>query len=276
MEEPLNLRRLAIMPTLKCTLRCKLCSNYMTMFKNAEHVPVDELIRDVDRIFELVDYTEWLQLVGGEIFMRRDMHPLYEHCLNFKNRFDKLILITNATLLPCGEDIAAFKKYAGNMQIQISDYGMYSPMVTDMTALLGRHSIPYVVKRYHGDMQHYGGWVDNTCFEERGKSEEALREQFEHCGQVAMRNFHMYRGKLHGCARSLMASTLGKITPAPRDVLDIYDPAETDAQKREKIRHFNDAPRVSCQSCVSFGDDVERHPAAEQIKNEAGAVICRR
>ncbi|HWR23589.1 MAG TPA: radical SAM protein [Feifaniaceae bacterium] len=267
MAEPLNLRRLAIMPTLKCTLRCKLCSNYMTMFGDVGHVPVDELTRDVNRIFELIDHTEWLQFVGGEIFMRRDLDTLYEHCLTFKSRFDKLILITNATLLPSENDIAAFRKYGEDIQIQISDYGVYSPRVADMAALLELNSIPHVVKRYHGDMQHYGGWVDNTRFAERGKSEEALREQFEHCGQVAMRNFHMYRGKLHGCARSLMAAALGKITPAPRDELDLYDPAETDEEKREKIRHFNDFPRVSCRSCISFGEHVERFAAAEQVKN---------
>lgn len=264
MPEPLNLRRLAIMPTLKCTLRCKLCSNYMTMFKNPQHVPADELIRDVDRIFELVDSTEWLQFVGGEVFMRRDLSGLYEHCLIYKDRFDKLILITNATLLPCESDVTVFKKYGEHMQVQISDYGEHSPKVAAMTALFEENKIPFVVKKYHGDVQHYGGWVDNTHFEDRGKSEEALREQFEHCGQVAMRNFHMYRGKLHGCARSLMASTLGKITPAARDVVDLYDKTETDETKREKIRHFNDAPRVSCRSCVSFGNDVERFPAAEQ------------
>lgn len=265
MEEPLNLRRLAIMPTLKCTLQCKLCSNYMTMFGNVGHVPIDELIRDVDMIFRLIDYTEWLQFVGGEIFMRRDLSALYEHCLHYNNKFDKLILITNATLLPCDDDIAVFKKYGKNIQVQISDYGDLSTKVADMTLLLEKNAIPYVVKRYHGDLQHYGGWVDNTQFTERGKNNEALREQFEHCGQVAMKNYHMYRGKLHGCARSLMVSTLGKIIPAQRDVLDLYDTTETDADKREKIRHFNDFPRVSCRSCISFGENVERYPAAEQL-----------
>ncbi|HCR44639.1 MAG TPA: hypothetical protein DIV41_08670 [Ruminococcaceae bacterium] len=254
------------MPTLKCTLRCKLCSNYMTMFKHPEHIPVNELICDIDRVFELVDYTEWLQFVGGEIFMRNDLSDVYAHCLNYKNRFDKLILITNATVLPCEKDIYVFKQYGRHMQIQISDYGKYSPQVDAMTELLRKDDIPFVVKKYHGDLQHYGGWVDNTHFEDRGKSKDQLWEQFTHCGQVAMRNFHMYRGKMHGCARSLMASTLGKITPAGRDFVDLYDKSETDEEKREKIRHFNDAPRVSCRSCISFGDDVERFPAAEQKK----------
>jgi len=265
MYEPLVLKRLAIIPTLRCTLRCKLCSNYITMFKNPQHVPVQEVMRDVDRIFELVDYTDWLQFVGGEIFMRYDLYELYEHCLQYKTQFDKLILITNATLLPCDKDVEAFKKYGENIQVQISDYGEYSYMRDEMVDLFLSENIPYVVKRYHGDMQHYGGWVDNTDFSDKGKSNEELMVQFIKCGQYNMRNFHLYRGKFHGCARSLMVSALGKIEPADRDFIDLNDEIMTKDKKREIIRHFNDSPRVSCRSCISFGDDAERFRAAEQI-----------
>jgi hypothetical protein len=265
MPDPLDLRRLCIIPTLKCTLHCKLCSNYMTMFDHPAHVSVNELIRDIDRIFGLIDYTEWLQFVGGEIFMRKDMWNVYEHCLEHKQKFDKLILVTNATLLPREKDLVAMRKYGKNIQVQISDYGKHSPKVGELTVRLQENGVPYVVKCYHGDMQHYGGWVDNTRFDERGKSEDALREQFERCGQVAMRNFHMYRGRLHGCARSLMASELGKISPAKRDFVDLNDETETDEEKREKIRRFNDFPRVSCKSCVSFGEEITRYNAAEQL-----------
>lgn len=266
MNEPLNLRRLAIIPTLVCTLKCKLCSNYIPLFRGkVSHVPVDEVIRDVDRIFELVDYTEWLQFVGGEIFMRNDLWRLYEHSLKYKDRFDKLILITNATVLPCERDVAVFEKYGKDIQVQISDYGKYSPKLKEMIALFDDHDIPYVVKKYCGSMQHYGGWIDNTSFEDRRRSEQELIEQHRSCGQVQMRNFHMYRGKIQGCARSLLASELGKIVPAKRDFVDIYDASQTDEEKREVIRHFNDSPRVSCRSCASFLDTTNRYEAAEQL-----------
>ncbi len=267
MQEPLKLRRLAIIPTLVCTLNCKLCSNYIPLFKGKEgHIPVEELIRDLDKIFEIVDYTEWLQYVGGEIFMRKDLWKLYEYSLNkYKDKFDKLILITNATVLPCEEDVEIFKKYGEHIQIQISDYGVYSYKINEIIELLEKNKIPYVVKRYHGEVQHYGGWVDNTHFEDRGKTKEEIMEQHRNCGQVAMRNFHMYKGKIQGCARSLLASELGKITPAERDYVDLYDETTTKEEKKEKIRHFNDEPRVSCRSCVSFLETTERFEAAEQL-----------
>jgi hypothetical protein len=236
------------------------------MFDQPEHVPTDEIIRDINRIFELVDFTEWLQFVGGEIFMRHDLWEVYRHCLNNrKSKFDKLILITNATLLPCDKDIEVMREYGGNAQVQISDYGEHSYKTKELSALLSENNIPFVIKRYHGDLQHYGGWIDNTHFTDRGKNDEALREQFEHCGQVAMRNFHLYRGVFHGCARSLTASALGKIVPARRDYVDLNDAGMSNEEKREIIRHFNDSPRVSCRSCVSFNEDVERYKAAEQI-----------
>jgi len=262
---PLLLRRLAIIPTLKCTLRCKLCSNYMTMYDDPPHVPVEEVIRDIDKIFALIDHTEWLQFVGGELFLRRDMGEVYMHCLRHRKKFDKLVLIINATVLPDEKDVEALKCYGQHCQVQISDYGEHSRKLAEIVEIFKANDIPFVAKRYYGEGQHCGGWVDNNHFEDRGKSEEELRRQFENCGQIAMQNFHMFRGKLHGCARSLMATTLGKIVPAPRDVLDLYDDSQSDEEKRETIRHFNDSPRVSCRSCISFGDDVPRFPAAEQL-----------
>ena len=266
MSEPLILRRLAIIPTLVCTLNCKLCSNYIPLFKgHVKHVPVEEIIQDIDKIFELVDYTEWLQFVGGELFMRKDLWQIYEHSFNYKDRFDKLILITNATVLPCEKDIEVLKKYSDHLQIQISDYGKYSYQLEEMVQLFQTEQIPYLIKRYHGDMQHYGGWVDNTHFEDRGKSEAEIIEQHKNCGQVKMRNFHLYRGKFQGCARSLLATELGRITPAERDYVDLYDGTKTNEEKREIIRHFNDLPRVSCRSCVSFLETTVRYHAAEQV-----------
>ena len=265
MHEPLMLRRLAIIPTLRCTLRCKLCSNYIPLFKDSAHVPLQEIIRDLDRMFQLIDHTEWLQYVGGEIFMRHDLWELYEHSLKYKDRFDKLILITNGTVLPCPKDIDVLKKYGAALQIQISDYGKYSYKHDKLVELLSSNNLPYVSKTYHGNIQHYGGWVDNTTFVDRDKSDKDLKTQFDHCGQVTMRNFHLYRGKLHGCARSLLASTLNKITPAQRDFIDLYNHTVSDHEKREIIRHFNDSPRTSCRSCISFGENVTRYPAAEQL-----------
>lgn len=266
MNEPLILRRLAIIPTLVCTLNCKLCSNYIPKFRGSvSHVPVDELKNDLDKIFELVDYTEWLQYVGGEIFMRKDLYQLYDYSLSkYSDKFEKLILITNATILPCDEDIAALKKYGDRLQVQISDYGKYSYKINEMTELFEKNNIPYIIKKYHGDVQHYGGWIDNTHFEDRGRTEEELIKQHQNCGQVAMRNYHMYRGKIQGCARSLLATELGMITPAERDFVDLYDNSKTNEEKREIIRHFNDSPRVSCRSCASFLDTTIRYNAAEQ------------
>ncbi len=267
MENPLILRRLAIMPTLKCTLNCKLCSNYIPLFRNSEHhVELDELKADIDGIFRLIDFIEWLQFIGGEVFMRKDLWPIYQYCLKeYSEKFHKLILITNATVLPCKEDITVFKKYGDRIEIQVSDYGVYSCKLKELCDLFDENKIPYIVKSYHGALQYYGGWVDNTNFNNRDKSKADLEKQFSRCGQVAIENFHMYRGILHGCARSLLASRLGKVIPARRDFVDIHDQTMSDEEKRDIIRHFNDYPRESCKSCTSFNEDVERFPAAEQI-----------
>jgi hypothetical protein len=268
MSEPLILRRLCIIPTLKCTLHCKLCSNYIPLFGQVEHVPIEEIVHDIDKMFVLVDYTEWLQFVGGEIFMRSDLWQVHEHCLSYKSRFGKLILVTNATVLPRPQDIEVMRKYGDDIQVQISDYGELSHKIKQLQKMLTDNAIPYVTKRYFGDAQHFGGWVDNTRFVDRGKTEAEVAEQHRNCGQVAMQNYHLYRGHIQGCARSLLASALGKITPAARDYVNLNDDTKSIAEKKDIIRHFNDSPRVSCRSCVSFSETVERFPAAEQISRK--------
>jgi hypothetical protein len=235
------------------------------LFKNEKHIPIEEIKSEIDKIFELVDFTEWLQFVGGEIFMRKDLWQIYEYCfINYKPRFDKLILITNATVLPCEKDLEVLCQYGDNVQIQISDYGKYSYKISEIIKLLTDRNIPFVVKKYHGETQHYGGWVDNTSFTDRGKTEDEVIEQHKNCGQVAMQNYHLYRGKIQGCARSLLASQLGKIIPNERDCIDLYDTTKSLDEKREIIRHFNDSPRASCRSCISFQETSERFEAAEQ------------
>jgi hypothetical protein len=235
------------------------------LFGQVEHVPVEEIMRDIDKIFALVDYAEWLQFVGGEIFMRDDLWRVYAHCLRYKNSFGKLILITNATVLPCPQDISTMKKYGNGLQVQISDYGKYSHKIKQLESIFTSEGIPYVAKEYCGGTQHFGGWVDNTRFADRGKTEAEVAEQHKNCGQVAMRNYHLYRGHIQGCARSLLASALGKITPAERDYVDLNDDAKPIEEKRDIIRRFNDSPRVSCRSCVGFTEAAERFPAAEQL-----------
>lgn len=266
-EQLISARRLAIVTTLKCTLECKLCCNLMPKFEKPHDVPLKSILDDIDHIFEIFDYVEWLQFVGGEIFMHRDMAAVYEYALKYRDKFEKLILMTNATIIPRSEEVDALKKYGEQCLVMISDYGKYSYKLNEMAEVFKTQGIPYVIKSYHGDMQYYGGWIDNSGFNEFTGSDEELNKKIIACPQINMKNMHCLNGKLHMCSNSCFMSELGVSSPQNRDFVEMNDNSISLEEKRNIIKDFYKKPVEACRIC-SFKnlDTAKRFPAAEQMK----------
>ena len=73
-------KRMSVVPTFVCTLRCKMCSNHMPAFEHPDCASVEEMKRDIDKLFQIFNRIEWLQFVGGEIFTHRHLEDVFEHC----------------------------------------------------------------------------------------------------------------------------------------------------------------------------------------------------
>ena len=239
----------------------------MQKFEKPYDVPQRSILNDIDHIFEIFDHIEWLQFVGGEIFMHRDMAAVYEYALKYRAKFNKLILMTNATIPPRPEEAAALKKYGESCQIMISDYGKYSHKLNETVEICKTQNIPYIIKSYHGDMQYYGGWIDNTGLIEFTGSDEELNREIKTCPQINMKNMHCLNGKLHMCSNSCFMSELGVSIPKNREFVDLNENDISLEEKRSIIRNFYKKPVEACRICsFKSADAAERFPAAEQIK----------
>lgn len=267
----LTTKRLSIVPTMRCTLNCRLCSNHMPDFTHPPaDATADEMIRDIDLSLSLIDHIAWLQFVGGEIFLHRDMARVYEYAFTRKDEFDKLIIETNATIAPREEEVAALKKFGDGCEVMISDYGKLSYHRDEFIKILTENKIPYRLKKYFGEIeeQHIGGWLDNTGLRDYGESAEEVIRKAASCAQVRLENMHIYHGKLHRCSNSLFMTELGVLTPNPGDFVDITDDSLSRDEKREIIGKFYKYPRKSCRYCRwKNGDDPgeARYVAAEQV-----------
>ena len=266
----LKTKRLSIVPTLRCTLNCKLCSNHMPDFKNPYELSYEQITKDIDKLFELFDYIEWLQFVGGEIFMVKHMARVYDYCLKYKDKFTKLILETNATVPPREEEIEVLKKYGENCEVMISDYGPLSRSLDLYINAFEKNGINYRLKKYWGDVvsQYYGGWIDNSKPRFLGESDEVVAELTKDCSQVKLENMHCFNGKLHRCANSLFTLELGVYTPKKDDYVDLYDDTISKDAKRDIINGFYKKPRTSCYYCSwknNINQTEERFSAAEQL-----------
>ncbi|MDR2507107.1 MAG: hypothetical protein LBD67_03795 [Candidatus Accumulibacter sp.] len=261
-------KRLAIVLTTKCTLRCRLCSNHIPRFEKPAHTPYSEIVSDLDHIFELFDYIDWLQLVGGEVFMRRDIGEIIEYAFKYKAKFKKMVIMTNATVLPRGTGMAVLKQHGKDCLIQISDYGPLSSKKDYLLKSLEQNEISCVVKQYYGDNQYYGGWIDNTNREPFSGCDEELKSLTAQCPQVVMQNMHSFGGKLYPCCNSCFLSELGAVHSTKADFIDLNDTNISTEEKRAILSTFYLSPHASCRVCRWYdcnNANVRRHPAAEQI-----------
>lgn len=262
----LTTKRISIVPTFVCTLRCRLCSNHMPAFENPPRAEATEMQSDIGHLFELFDHVEWLQFVGGEIFTHRHLESVFDYCKKYNHRFDRLIVETNATIMPTDKELESLLSYGSKLKVMISDYGVLSKVRDSLAERLEQENIECVIKQYHGDLeqQHFGGWIDNTPCRDLLESDDYVTKQAAQCAQVRLENMHVFQGKLHRCSNSLFLSELGVCVPNKEDYVDLNDAAPLE-QKRAIIKQFYQYPRKSCHYCTwKSGDSAQRFGAAEQ------------
>ena len=155
--------------------------------------------------------------------------------------------MTNGTLLPPPGVCSELASLAPDCEVQISDYGPLSPRVRDLEELFARHGIPCRTKIFHGGLQHYGGWVDNTSYAFRKYTQPQVQDLFRSCWQIRLANAHMYRGRIHPCIRSLFGPDLGLIPVPPGDYVDVRDLSQSREEKREILARFGQLPPLACQ-----------------------------
>ncbi len=265
----LQTKRMSIVPTFVCTLRCKLCSNHMPDFERPPLATAEEMKADIDHLFELFDRIEWLQFVGGEIFTHKHLDQVFEYCKKYDAKFDRLIIESNATIMPTDAEMKSLLSYGGKLKVMISDYGELSKVRDELVRIFEENRIEYVLKKYYGDVeeQHFGGWIDNTPCCDLLEPDDYVTKQAALCAQVRLENMHVFRGKLHRCSNSLFLSELGVCVPNKKDFVDLNDEGMSKEEKRAIIGTFYDYPRKSCHYCTwKSGDDADRFGAAEQMK----------
>lgn len=262
----LRTKRMSIVPTFACTLKCKLCSNHIPAFQKPPSATAAEICSDIDKLFQLFDRIEWLQFVGGEIFIHQHLDVVFEHCKQYTDHFDKLVVETNATIMPTEKALESLLSYGPKLKVMISDYGELSKVREQMIEAFKCSKAECIVKRYYGDLesQHFGGWIDNTACRDLLEPDEYVTRQAALCAQVRIENMHVFRGKLHRCSNSLFLSELGICVPNQGDLVDLNDGSSLE-EKQKNIEKFYSYPRKSCHYCTwKSGTSAQRYGAAEQ------------
>jgi hypothetical protein len=267
----IEMKRIIVYLSTFCNLRCKLCSEYITHIPQKTVYPVEQIKKSFYEYFQIVSHVKTITLTGGEPLLVDSSSDLSEFLLQFSNQYDKLEIMTNGTLMPSPRLTEALARN-GKALLFINDYGILSPRADEIVNLCEKHNINYVLRIYHGENAHCGGWYDMELLSgSRLTSVENLTERFKNCitgnSPKLGLSFGLFGNKLFACAMSGIVERLNLLND--KDMyLDLCDDNLSYLQKKKYIEAAR--ARQFLPACAVCGgndgsDNVKRFIPAEQI-----------
>lgn len=179
---------LTILITEKCTLRCKHCAPMYPYLENPKHRNFEEIVEDVDALFEQVDYVWDLIFTGGEPFLSPFFYDIMAYVLGkFKHRFHHIQIITNGSVLPDEKFISVLT--SNNVYLSISDYT--SSLKLELADRIKKNIFTLKECGVNIEIPHVEHWCD-FGFKDKNRKErnqEELIQFFDDCNS-SCRAFH--------------------------------------------------------------------------------------
>lgn len=254
-----------------CNLRCRLCQEYIPYLRKTSQYAPELIKKSLYEYFQLVNHVSMITLSGGEPLLMENTAILVEFLTQFKDRYDKLEIMTNGSLLPSECLMKACQNNEKSL-LFINHYGVLSPRVEELGTLCEARGIKKQIRIYYGENAHCGGWFDlGLLSSERLPNDEALRDRFSHCqtgnNKKLGLSFGLFESKLYACSISGIAARLGVLDS--KDVcLDLADDTMSYEQKRERLETLCRCDMVpACALCCGNDDRIvkKRYVPAEQM-----------
>lgn len=288
MENALHLARYSLVITQKCTLQCKLCAEYSPYVDNPETMDFEEIKKEIDRSFAIIDSIGDFSFSGGEPLLNANIYQAISYASKYFDRIDNLLVLTNGTLVPSEEKLAKIMeenpKIIEKLQFNVSNYGPnISKRVGDIEKVCEKLKIKCRVIKYYGEDLWCNGWIDFGDHSKKYFSEEETRAHAQTCNYRKNVFFpiHYFNGKtvLARCSRSFWRNVWGITPEKSKDLIFLPDevtPRDV-VEYRQKIREMLDMEYTdSCAYCNGMCEDSPRCKPAEQLTNkELKDIKCR-
>ncbi len=250
-KDQIKLDRVEIFMTSHCTLSCKNCIAFIPYFKERKHIPLEQLKKDADILFDKVDCVFKLKILGGEGLCYPNLIEYMDYLHeNYGSKIGTLRIGTNGTIIPSPELLEACKR--DQATLDISDYVLAVPnksKIDDIISLCKESGVPVDIKRT-GEQWLDMGFPENIPAE---KNEEQLRNHFSKCAMFC-RDF--YDGKLFFCCSNFAAMTAGLWKLDENDYFDF----RREFSKKELLEYelgYSHIGHTSfCKVCRGCSDEV--------------------
>lgn len=261
-EKKIFLKQFEIIVTNKCSLKCKKCAAGMQYLIEPTNLDIIQILRDYDRIMDLIDWVDRIVIIGGEPFLNSYLDRVLEGM--FKNTKTKekvgaVKIITNGTVIPKHNVLEAIKKYG--VTVWISDYGVQSRNVGELMETFRNANIDYSVLA----IRRWSNVIQLNDRKSVQSKEELLKRRKNGC---ITRCRTMANGKFYLCSLLKTIDCL-EITPfSANDYVDLYD-KNAKEQIQDMLNLNNPLPNACsfCSGCSEQDWNESGISAAEQVKN---------
>jgi len=213
-------------------------------------VDMELLLQSARRLIDSASAIRTMGILGGEPFMRKDLHRLLK-LLSGSKKVKNIKVVTNGTIVPKGEVLEALRHK--RVYVSISEYPGVNrePLIEALKA----HSIRYTVNRFDS-------WLDYGSFTCRNFDPDTLRRSYSACTSSECKT--VLNGKLYTCPRSSHGDDLGIIPAVSREAVNLLEGDAKDLRKR--LRAFYNLTAVTACNHCSPPWDRPPIPCGEQAE----------
>lgn len=253
-SKDLKLKYIDIMITEKCSMKCKDCSNLMQYYKNAKNSDIELLLRSVKKIMDCVDSLNEFRVLGGEPFMNKEIGKIINNLKKYKH-VSQIVVYTNGTILPKGENLEALKD--SKIVMDITNYGYLSRNHDKLIELLTKENIPFLTT--------IPKWTDSGRINFQNKTENELKFQFKNC--CTNDYLTLLNGKLYRCPFSANTMNLKAIPIKENEFIDLEKDNSVEILKKQiSDLYFSPQYLSACNFCNGRDFNTPRIETAIQAE----------
>lgn len=245
-----------------CSLRCKDCVMSIPYVGRPKNERLEDMISDIDLLFNSVDMIAYLQLLGGEPLLNPELGEVIKYLhRNYKDQYGEIVIYTNGTV-PLSDGLSELLK-AASVRVYISDYSCVSEEVKKMqikfAEQLKEKEIAYEIVEMKTWFD-YGFRKNQIC----DKSEDEMIKFFDRCNPGC---WTVHHGKLYYCYIGQMAQKTLGIEEDGTNYIDLRkEPRMRSYELMEWYEGYSEQGYASvCRLCNGQFDKSPTIPVAEQL-----------
>ena len=185
---------ISFLPSTRCNLNCEACLNFTPYIKHQMIRPLDQVKKDIDIFFSVVDYIMLFHISGGEPFLYPYLNVLVTYIgENYRDKIHFLQTVTNGTIELKDDILEVLAKY--QVGITIDDYRDAVPEKREAFDKALAQVEKYQLRH---DVNKVDKWIDlaPTKTDHSDWNEWRLIKHFESCHEPWQ---ELREGKLYSC-----------------------------------------------------------------------------